>query len=100
MDRGLLSLSVPQGQHHEQSRMTLETGFEERPRNHVRLVREQLRLDAVNSGRLLQRLDDVRQQTDFDLTGVRQPVAVHDVEIANNSLAAFIDEKRIAEDAS
>ena len=38
------------------------------------------------------------QQVDFDLAGVREASAVCDIEVADNSLAAFVHKKRIAKD--
>src|ERR1700677_3176963 len=42
----------------------------------------------------------MREQLDFNLVRVRQAAAVRHKQIANYSLAAFIDEKRITENAA
>src|ERR1700685_555293 len=80
--------------------MTLESLIEKRPRYTSRFVREQLRFHAMNSGRLLQGLDDMRQQFDFYLASVGKASAVRHEKIADHSFAAFIHEKAVAEDAA
>src|SRR5882672_5774290 len=80
--------------------MPLEARFQEGPRNHIRLVSQQLRLDAMNSRRLLKGLDHMGQQVDFDLAGIGQTSSVGDVEVADHSLAAFVYKKRITKHAA
>src|SRR5580704_13110142 len=80
--------------------MALESLIQKRPRHAACLMRQQLRLDAVNSGRLLQRLDHVREQFQLYLARVRKPPAVRHKKITNHSLAAFVDKKAVAENAA
>src|SRR5271155_4576919 len=54
----------------------------------------------MDSRRLLQSFDHMRQQLNFNLVRVRQPVAVGDEKIADHSLAAFVNEKAVTEDAA
>jgi hypothetical protein len=52
---------------HEDTRMAAEALLQEGLRNLSGVVRQQLRLHAMNAGRLLQGFDDVRKQAFFDL---------------------------------
>src|SRR5579862_652561 len=62
----------------------------------------------MDSGRLLQSLDDVRQQLLFNLVSIgtsagtlpRTLPVVADKQIANHSLVLLVDKKRVAEDAA
>src|SRR5947209_14972240 len=51
-----------QGQRHKYAWMTLESGLQKGTRNHIGVVGEKLRLDAMDARRLLQGFDDVSQQ--------------------------------------
>src|SRR5580704_14930328 len=79
--------------------MALEALIEKRPRNASRIVGEQLRLDPMDAGGLLQRLDYMREQLYFDFVRVRNPAAVRDIKIADHSLAAFIHKEAVTENA-
>ncbi len=67
-------------------------------------MRQQLRLHAMDAGRLLQGFDDVREQSFFDLVAVRSATSVADrvadEEIADNALILLIDKEGVAEDAA
>src|SRR5579872_238851 len=80
--------------------MALKTLIEEWSSNAACFMCQQLSFDAMNAGRLLQSFDYVSQQPDFDFVGVGKTLAVGDVEIADDSFAAFIDEESVAEDAA
>src|SRR3954470_18745421 len=80
--------------------MALKSGFEEWPGDGIGIVCQQLRLHPVDPWRLLQRLDDMSQKFYLDQTGVRQEIALRDVKVADDPLAAFIDEKGVSEDAA
>src|SRR5579862_1595410 len=54
----------------------------------------------MNSGRLLQRLDNMSQEPHFDFASIGQAAAVRNVEVSDDSLVALIDKERIAENAS
>src|ERR1700722_8906870 len=92
--------TVAQSQNHEQTRMALESLIEERPRDASGFVRQQLSFDTVNSRRLLQGLDHVRQQLYFDFASVWNAAAVGDEKIADHSLTSFIYEKAVAKNAA
>ena len=59
--------------------MPLKSRLQKWPRDHVRLMHQQLRFHAMNSRRLLQRLDHMRQQPDlhFRASGRRLPLATN-----------------------
>src|SRR5579872_4237387 len=80
--------------------MTLEPLVQERAGNASRFVRQQLGLDPVDSRRLLQRLDHMSQQPDFDFARVRDTPTIGHEQITDYSLAAFINKKAVAEDAT
>src|ERR1051326_156302 len=80
--------------------MPLESGFEKWTCNGIGVMGQQLRLYAMNPRRLLQSRDDMGEQANLDLARVGETIAVGDIEIANHALAAFVDEKRVAEDAA
>jgi hypothetical protein len=85
---------------HEHSRMPAEALRQKRPCDFSRFVRQQLRLDAVNSRRLLQGLDDVTQKSFFHFASVKRLLAFADKEVADHALALLVNEKRVAEDPS
>ena len=97
---GLLCQRLAQWQNHKEPRMALESLLEKRAGHTPGIMREQLRLHTVDAGRLLQRFNHVGQQAELNLSSVGKTAAVSDEQVANHALAAFIDEKRIAEDAS
>src|ERR1700722_1085450 len=78
--------------------MTLKSRFQKRTGDGAGVMSQQLCFNAMDAGRLLQGFDDVSQQAQFHGTRIGKAAAVRDKEIADHSLAAFIDEKRIAED--
>src|SRR5579864_3628990 len=54
----------------------------------------------MDSGGLLQRLNYMRQEFQFDLAGVGEAIAIGDVEVADDALTSLVDKKGVAEDAS
>src|ERR1700730_2609091 len=58
----------------------------------------------MDAGRLLQGLDDVREQALFDLVPVRTATSVADrvadEEVTDNTLILFVDKEGVAEDAA
>ncbi len=91
---------VGQLKNHEQPRITLKSLIQKRPRDAPRFVRQQLRFDPVDPGRLLESFDHVGQQLEFDLARIWNTGAVRHEQIADHSLAAFIHEEAVAEDAA
>ena len=63
-------------------------------------MHQQLCFNAVDSRRLLQSLDHVRQQPRFYIHTVGSPISVRYEKIANYALAAFVYEERISHDSS
>ena len=80
--------------------MTLKSLIQKRPRHAPGFVRQQLRFDAMDPGRLLQSFDHVRQQLKFDFVRVRNTASVRHKQIADHSLAAFIHEEAVTENAA
>src|SRR5712664_981242 len=85
---------------HEDARMAAEALLQERPRDFSGVVRQQLRLHAMDTGRLLQSFDDVSEQTFFDLVPVGTAGCVANKEVANNALVLLVDKKGVTEDAA
>src|SRR5580700_6401368 len=93
---------------HEDARMPAEALLQKRTRDVSGVVRQQLRLHAMDAGRLLQGFDDVREQSFFDLVAVKPATLVADrvadrladEEIADNALILLIDKEGVAEDAA
>src|SRR6266478_8654790 len=89
---------------HEDARMAAEALLQEGTRDFSGVVRQQLRLHAMDTGRLLQSFDDVSEQTFFDLVavGTTGSVAsrVADKEVADNALILLVDKEGVAEDRS
>src|SRR5579872_1704880 len=83
-------------QDHEEPRMPLESRFQERPRDDLGFMREQLCLDAVNPGGLLQGLNDMRKQPDLDIASIGQAAAIRDEEVADHAFAPLVHEEGIA----
>ena len=77
--------------------MTAEALLQEWPDDLAGLMRQQLRLHAMDAGRLLQRLDDMRKQSLLNLAPVRRPASIADEQVADHALALLINEKRVAE---
>ena len=75
--------------------MTAESLRHEGARDFAGLVRQQLRLDAVNAGRLLQRFDHVGQQPLFDFAAVQAASAIVHKQVADHALALFVDKKGV-----
>src|SRR5579871_2280886 len=61
---------------------------------------QQLRFHPMDSRRLLQGFDHMRQQPDFYLTRIRQAAPVCYKQIADHSLAALVNEKRVPKDTA
>src|SRR5579863_4113367 len=80
--------------------MALKPGIKKRLRNCIGVVCQQLSLNSMNAGRLLQGLDHMVEQAELNLPRVGEPAAVGHIEIADHSLAAFVDKKRVTEDAA
>src|SRR5277367_2223390 len=80
--------------------MPLKTLLHKRTGNRSRFMDQQLRFDAMDSRRLLQRLDHMSQELRFHFAGIVQPLVAGNEEISDNSLTAFINEKGVTENAS
>src|ERR1700687_5414073 len=93
---------------HEDAGMAAEALLQKGARNFSSVVRQQLRLHAMDAGRLLQSFDDVSEQALFDLVpvGVASSVAgrvadrVPDKEVADDSLILLVNKKGVAENAA
>src|SRR5437879_261955 len=93
---------------HEDAGMAAEALLQEGARDFSGVVRQQLRLDAMDAGRLLQGFDDVSKQSFFDLVAVgttgsvasRVADRVADEEVADNALILLVDKEGVAEDAA
>src|SRR6266481_1104054 len=89
---------------HEHAGMAAEPLWQEGTRDFSGVVRQQLSLHAMDTGRLLQSFDDVSEQTFFDLVavGTTGSVAsrVADKEVADNALILLVDKEGVAEDAA
>src|SRR5216683_2467609 len=97
----LQSLHIRQRKSHEQARVAAESLIEKWLRGGTGFMRQQLRLNAVDAGRLLQRLDDVRQQAAFNVFAVSILCAIFAVtheQVADHAFVVFVHEKRIPED--
>jgi len=87
-------------QYHKQPRVPLKARLDKWTRYYFRVMGQQLGFDAMDAGRLLERLDDVGQKVQFHFSRVWQSRTVRNVQIADHALASFIDEKGVAEDAT
>src|SRR4029077_11792986 len=93
---------------HEDARMAAEPLLQKGTRDFSGVVRQQLRLHAMDAGRLLQGFDDVGEQAFFDLVTVRPAGSVTDrvadrvpnEEVADNALILLVDKEGVAEDAA
>ena len=63
---------------HKDARMAAETLLQKGPRDFSGIVRQQLRLHAMDAGRLLQGFDDVGEQAFFDLVTIGTAASVAD----------------------
>src|SRR5450756_242991 len=93
---------------HEDAGMAAEALLQEGARDFSGVVRQQLRLHAMNAGRLLQGFDDVGEQAFFDLVASRIAASVAarvadrfaDKEVADHALALLVDKEGVAKDAA
>src|SRR5271154_6125859 len=85
---------------HEDPRMPAKSLLQERTRDFFGIVRQQLRLHAMDSGRLLQGFDDVGKQTFFDFAAIRTAGSVADEQVSNDALTLFVNKKGVTEDAA
>src|SRR4029077_15750527 len=93
---------------HENARMPAEALLQKGTRDFSGGGRQQLRLHAMDAGRLLQGFDDVREQSFFALAAVRTATSVADrvadrlanEQIADDALILLIDKEGVAEDAA
>src|ERR1035441_2655522 len=97
---------------HEHTRMPAEALLQEGLRTLSRVMRQQLRLHAMNARRLLQGFDDVGEQPFLDLVAARIAASVaHRVadrvadifaakEVADHALALLVHKEGVAEDAA
>src|SRR5258708_7488573 len=80
--------------------MTMEPLLRKRSRYGAAQVHQQLGFNALDAGGLLQGLNHMSEQAFFYLQGTLAAAAIGHIEVANHSLAAFIDKKRIPRDSS
>src|SRR4029077_12916354 len=89
---------------HEDARMAAEPLLQKGTRDFSGVMRQQLRLHAMDSRRLLQGFDDVGEQALFDLVpvGTAGSVAdrVTDKEVADNALVLLVHKEGVTEDAA
>src|SRR6516225_8459937 len=78
--------------------MALKSIGKERFRQLTRRVRQQLRFNAMDSGRFLERFDHVLQHPNLNLAAV--VARRRNEKVADDSLAAFIYEEGIPNDAA
>src|SRR5713226_4703475 len=91
---------------HEHAGMAAEALLQKGTRDFSGVVRQQLRLHAMDARRLLQGFDDVSEQAFFDLVTVettgsvadRIADRVADEEVADNALILLVDKEGVAED--
>ena len=81
---------------HEDAGMPAESLLEKRPYHLSGFMRQELRLDAMDSGRLLKGFDHVRKQPFLHFLTVGGAASIANEEIANDTFALFINEKRIS----
>src|SRR5581483_6769552 len=86
-----------QSQCHEQSRMPAESLVYKRLCRSSSFMRQELRLDTVNSRGLLQRLNYVREQPPFDLCAIGSIPAFAHEEVADHAFIIFVNKERITE---
>ena len=85
---------------HEDAGMAAESLLQEGTRDFSGVVRQQLRLHAMDAGRLLQGFDDVGEQLFFDLVTVGSARSIADEEVSDDALALLVDKEGVAEDAA
>src|ERR1700691_6030734 len=64
------------------------------------LVRQQLRFDAMDSRRLLERFDDMSEKALLHFEPIRRAASVANKQVANHTLALLINKKRVAENTA
>src|SRR5208283_4621480 len=85
---------------HEDAGMAAEALLQEGARDFSGVLRQQLRLHAMDAGRLLQGFDDVCEQLFFDLVTAGTAGSIADKEVADDALALLVDKEGVAEDAA
>src|ERR1019366_9652875 len=85
---------------HEDAGMAAETLLQKGARDFSGVVRQQLRLHAMDAGRLLQGFDDVGEQAFFDLVTVGTAGSSADEEVADDALVLLVDKEGVAEYAA
>src|SRR5436190_22353955 len=97
-ERFLMDRGGGKRQSHKQASMPAEAVVQKWLRCRARFVRKKLCLDAMNSRRLLQGFDHVREQPIFHFLAVEPVLAFADEQIANDAFVAFVDEEGVPED--
>src|ERR1035441_1336701 len=93
---------------HEDPGMSAEALLQKGPRDFSGVVRQQLRLHAMDAGRLLQGFDDVGEQAFFHLVTIVTSGSVayrvadrfENEKVADDALALLVNKKGVAEDAA
>src|ERR1700733_13336140 len=85
---------------HEHARMPAEALRQKRPRDLASFVRQQLRLDAMDARRLLQRLNDVGEKPFLNFEAIKRATSIANKQVADHSLALLVNKKRIAENTA
>src|SRR5262249_17323820 len=85
---------------HENSRVPAEPLLLKWTHHFSRLMRQQLGFDTLNSRRLLEGLDDMGKQFLFDFVSIGSATPIPDKQVADHSLALFVNEKRVAENVA
>src|SRR5438034_9425516 len=80
--------------------MPLESLLQKWPCHCASFMHQQLRLNAVHPGGLLQSVNDVREKLALDLIRVAWLLAVVNEQITNDALTSLVHEERVTEDAS
>src|SRR5262249_37640283 len=94
----VVELRARQRQGHEHPGMSRETLLLKRLCRSARLVRQQLRFDTMNTRRLLQCFDHVREQAVLDVLAIVAVATFADEKISDYALVVLVNEKRIPED--
>src|SRR6266481_976454 len=80
--------------------MTPKSLVEKRSSQQAGFMDQQLGFDAMNTGRLLKSLDDVREQPAFDDVRFGNALAIGHEQVTDDPLAAFVDKEGVSEDAA
>jgi hypothetical protein len=80
--------------------MPAKSLVQKRARQRPCLMYQQLSFDPVDSRRLLQGLDNVREQARLHDVRLGKALAIGDKQISNHPLAAFIHKKGVAKNAA